>query len=88
VNQVTTKLREMTERLASTNEDIQNSLTQGNTMTERAYNDITRSYESLQKEVTNFKNENSPFYYQIDKVPWNKKAAFYNKCTILIIIRK
>lgn len=52
MNQVTLKLREMTDRLAATNEDIQSSLTQGNTMTERAYNDISRSYESLKNEVS------------------------------------
>lgn len=56
MNQVTLKLREMTDRLAATNEDIQSSLTQGNTMTERAYNDISRSYESLKNEVS------APYY--------------------------
>lgn len=51
VNKVTTKLREMGDRLVATNEDIQRSLTQGNTLTERAYADISRSYENLRNEV-------------------------------------
>lgn len=51
MTKITTKLREMGDRLVATNEDIQRSLTQGNTLTERAYNDISRSYESLRTEV-------------------------------------
>lgn len=54
VNKVTTKLREMGDRLVATNEDIQRSLTQGNTLTERAYADISRSYENLRSEVGNW----------------------------------
>lgn len=50
---MTTKLREMGDRLVATNEDIQRSLTQGNTLTERAYADISRSYENLRNEVCN-----------------------------------
>lgn len=53
VTKVTTKLREMGDRLVATNEDIQRSLTQGNTLTERAYADISRSYETLRDEVRN-----------------------------------
>lgn len=51
---MTTKLREMGDRLVATNEDIQRSLTQGNTLTERAYADISRSYETLRNEVRNY----------------------------------
>lgn len=51
VTKITTKLREMGDRLVATNEDIQRSLTQGNTLTERAYADISRSYENLRNEV-------------------------------------
>lgn len=54
VNKVTTKLREMGDRLVATNEDIQRSLTQGNTLTERAYADISKSYENLRNEVGNW----------------------------------
>lgn len=51
VSKIVSKLREMGDRLVATNEDIQRSLTQSNTMTERAYNDISRSYETLRTEV-------------------------------------
>ncbi|KOB64143.1 putative paramyosin [Operophtera brumata] len=85
VDKVTSKLREMGDRLEATNKDIQQmtshgatshcglrystttncgrwatykviqqSLTQGNTMTERAYSDISRSYESLRTEVQRY----------------------------------
>lgn len=45
------KLHEMGERMIATNVDIQQSLTQGNTMSERAYNDIQQSYDTLRTEV-------------------------------------
>lgn len=45
------KLHEMGEKMIATNEDIQQSLTQGNTMSERAYNDIQHSYDTLRTEV-------------------------------------
>lgn len=51
MNKVIAKLREMGDRLEATNKDIQQSLTQGNTLTERAYSDISRNYESLRTEV-------------------------------------
>lgn len=45
-------MREMGDKLGMTNEDIQRSLTQSNTMTEQAFNGIFRSYDSLRAEVT------------------------------------
>lgn len=50
-NNMVSKLREMGERLATTNEDVQKSLTQSNTMTERVYDDISRNYGSLRTEI-------------------------------------
>lgn len=55
------KLREMGDRLVATNEDVQRSLTQSNTMTERAYNDIARSYETLRTEVKSKEFYSHPF---------------------------
>lgn len=48
----------MGERLVTTNEDVQRSLTQSNTMTERAYADISRSYDTLHTEVKHSANKN------------------------------
>lgn len=45
------KLHEVGDRLVATNEDIQQSLTQGNTMSERAFTDIQHSYDALRTEV-------------------------------------
>ncbi|CAH0400994.1 unnamed protein product [Chilo suppressalis] len=84
VNQVTTKLRELTDRLASTNEDIQNSLTQGNTMSERAYNDISRSYESLRKEVQSLNKNEHVLLQTADNVIGTKKRIEYGVHQILV----
>ncbi|CAH0755928.1 unnamed protein product [Diatraea saccharalis] len=83
VNKVTTKLRELTDRLASTNADIQNSLTQGNTMTERAYNDISRSYESLRKEVQMITKNEHVLLQTADNVIATKKRIEYGVHQIL-----
>ncbi|KAL0821947.1 hypothetical protein ABMA28_005338 [Loxostege sticticalis] len=83
VNQVTLKLREMTDRLAATNEDIQSSLTQGNTMTERAYNDISRSYESLKNEVQALTKNEHVLVQTADNVIATKKRIEYGVHQIL-----
>ncbi|KAL4707868.1 hypothetical protein ACJJTC_010303 [Scirpophaga incertulas] len=83
MNQVSTKLREMTDRLATTNEDIQNSLTQGNTMTERAYNDISRSYDALRKEVQTLTKNEIVLLQTADNVIANKKRIEYGVHQIL-----
>lgn len=83
VTQVTTKLRELTDRLASTNEDIQKSLTQGNTMTERAYSDISRSYESLRNEVQLLTKNEHVLLQTADNVIATKKRIEYGVHQIL-----
>lgn len=57
VTKLLNKFREMGERLVTTNEDVQRSLTQSNTMTERAYADISRSYDTLRTEVKHSANK-------------------------------
>ncbi|XP_028159756.1 uncharacterized protein LOC114352370 [Ostrinia furnacalis] len=83
VSQVAVKLREMTDRLATTNEDIQNSLTQGNTMTEHAYNDISRSYESLKNEVQSLTKNERVLIETADNVIATKKRIEYGVHQIL-----
>lgn len=83
VSKITTKLREMTDRLAATNEDIQNSLTQGNTMTERAYNDISRSYDTLRTEVQTLSKSEHVILQTADNVIATKKRVEYGVHQIL-----
>lgn len=84
VGKVTTKLREMNERLMATNEDIQRSLTQGNTMTERAYNDISRSYDILRNEVQTLSKNEHVMLQTADNVIATKKRIDYGVHQILL----
>ncbi|XP_075980708.1 uncharacterized protein LOC142979583 [Anticarsia gemmatalis] len=73
IDKVVTKLREMSDRLVATNEDIQGSLTESNTMTERAYSDISRSYEMLRNEVTQLARSSELVQATSDNVIATKK---------------
>ncbi|XP_049875844.1 putative leucine-rich repeat-containing protein DDB_G0290503 [Pectinophora gossypiella] len=84
VGKVSTKLREMSDRLVGTNEDIQRSLTQGNTMTEHAYNDISRSYETLRTEVQTLSKNEHVMLQTADNVIANKKRIEYGVHQILV----
>ncbi|XP_045523345.1 putative leucine-rich repeat-containing protein DDB_G0290503 [Pieris brassicae] len=74
---ISTKIREMGEHLVATNNDIQQSLTQGNTMSERAYNDIQHSYETLRHEVQAFSKNENVMLQTADNVLANKKRIEY-----------
>ncbi|KAI8438750.1 hypothetical protein MSG28_011155 [Choristoneura fumiferana] len=84
VSKVTTKLREMSDRLVATNEDIQQSLTQGNTMSERAYGDITRSYDTLRTEVQLLSKNEHVLLTTADNVLATKKRIEYGVHQILV----
>lgn len=86
VTKITTKLREMGDRLVTTNEDIQRSLTQGNTLTERAYNDISRSYETLRTEVQTLTKSERVMLETADNVIATKKRVEYGVHQILLEI--
>ncbi|KAJ2945770.1 hypothetical protein O0L34_g612 [Tuta absoluta] len=83
VSKVATKLRDMSERLVTTNIDIQRSLTEGNTMTERAYNDISRSYDTLKTEVQSLAKNEHVLLQTADNVMANKKRIEYGVHQIL-----
>ncbi|CAG9112219.1 unnamed protein product [Plutella xylostella] len=84
VTTMATKLREMGDRLVATNEDIQRSLTQGNTMSERAYNDITKSYDSLRTEVQTLSKNEHVMLQTADNVIATKKRVEYGVHQILL----
>ncbi|XP_060804972.1 uncharacterized protein LOC106134226 [Amyelois transitella] len=84
ISKITTKLREMSDRLAATNQDIQASLTQGNTMTERAYNDISRSYDTLRTEVQTLTKSEHVMLTTADNVLSTKKLVEYGIQQILM----
>ncbi|XP_059048751.1 collectin-12 [Achroia grisella] len=83
ISKITSKLREMTERLAATNEDIQKSLTQGNTMTERAYTDISNSYNTLRTEVQTLSKSEHIILQTADNVIATRKRVEYGVHQIL-----
>lgn len=72
-SKITKKIREMSEKLAGTNEDIQKSLTQSNTMTERAYGDISTSFETLRAEMQTLRKNEHVMMQTADNVMANKK---------------
>ncbi|CAD0202483.1 unnamed protein product [Chrysodeixis includens] len=84
VSKITTKLRDMGDRLVATNEDIQRSLTQSNTMTERAYNDISRSYETLRTEVQLLSKSEQVILDTADNVVATRKRIEYGVHQILV----
>ncbi|XP_026746224.1 uncharacterized protein LOC113507576 [Trichoplusia ni] len=84
VSKISTKLREMGDRLVATNEDIQKSLTQSNTMTERAYNDITMSYETLRTEVQLLSKSEQVILDTADNVVATRKRIEYGVHQILV----
>ncbi|XP_069361249.1 putative leucine-rich repeat-containing protein DDB_G0290503 isoform X2 [Maniola hyperantus] len=86
VTKINLKLREMGDRLVATNEDIQQSLTQGNTMSERAYNDIQTSYESLRSEVQAFSKNEHVMQQTADSVLATKKRLEYGVQQITLIM--
>ncbi|CAH2250106.1 jg6843 [Pararge aegeria aegeria] len=86
VTKINLKLREMGDRLVATNEDIQQSLTQGNTMSERAYNDIQTSYDSLRKEVQAFSKNEHVMLQTADNVLATKKRLEYGVQQISLIM--
>ncbi|CAH2044026.1 unnamed protein product, partial [Iphiclides podalirius] len=88
VTKVMNKLREMSERLVTTNEDIQNSLTQSNTMSERAYNDISRSYGTLLTEVQALAKNEPVMLQTADNVIANKKRIDHGMHQILLEMRE
>ncbi|XP_014371339.2 MAR-binding filament-like protein 1-1 [Papilio machaon] len=88
VEKISTKLREMSDRLATTNGDIQNSLTQSNTMSERAYNDISRSYATLLKEVQALSKNEHVMLQTADNVIANKKRIDHGMHQILLEMRE
>nr|XP_049705083.1 putative leucine-rich repeat-containing protein DDB_G0290503 [Helicoverpa armigera] len=84
VTKMETKLREMGDRLVATNEDVQRSLTQSNTMTEHAYNDISRSYETLRNEVQLLSKSEQVILETADNVVATKKRFEYGVNQILM----
>ncbi|XP_052743258.1 structural maintenance of chromosomes protein 2 isoform X1 [Bicyclus anynana] len=86
VTKINLKLREMGDRLVATNEDIQQSLTQGNTMSERAYNDIQHSYESLRGEVQAFSKNEHVLLQTADNLMGIKKRLEYGVQQISLIM--
>ncbi|CAB3230722.1 unnamed protein product [Arctia plantaginis] len=74
---VETKIREMGDKLGMTNEDIQRSLTQSNTMTEQAFNGIFRSYDSLRAEVQLLAKSDKMIQETSDNVLATKKRLEY-----------
>ncbi|CAG4960040.1 unnamed protein product [Parnassius apollo] len=83
-SKITNKLREMSDRLAATNVDIQNSLTQSNTMSERAYNDILSSYGTLLTEVQALSKNEHVMLQTADNVIANKKRIDHGIHLILL----
>ncbi|CAG4991244.1 unnamed protein product [Colias eurytheme] len=84
VNKITTKLREMSDRLVATNKDIQQSLTESNTMSERAYDDIQKSYDTLRNEVQAFSRNENVMLQTADDVIATKKRIEYGVNRILL----
>ncbi|XP_053611090.1 uncharacterized protein LOC128675603 [Plodia interpunctella] len=84
VSKLTTKLREMSDRLAATNQDIQASLTQSNVLTERVYNDISRSYDTLRTEVQTLTKSEHVMLTTADNVLSTKKLVEYGIQQILV----
>ncbi|XP_072944743.1 uncharacterized protein [Epargyreus clarus] len=84
VLRITTKLREMNDRLLATNEDIQQSLTQGNTMSERAYGDISRSYDTLRAQIEEVSKNEHVMLQTADTVISTKKLVEYGVHQILV----
>ncbi|GBP30119.1 hypothetical protein EVAR_94962_1 [Eumeta japonica] len=84
VSKLTTKLREMSDKLLMTNEDIQKSLTEGNTMTERVYGDISRSYEALRTEVQALSKMERVMVRTADNVIDTKRRVEYGVHQILV----
>ncbi|KAJ0174514.1 hypothetical protein K1T71_009622 [Dendrolimus kikuchii] len=72
-SKITKKVREMSEKLGGTNEDIQKSLTQSNTLTERAYGDISTSFETLRTEMQTLRKNEHVILATADNVIANKK---------------
>ncbi|CAH0725568.1 unnamed protein product, partial [Brenthis ino] len=77
VAKINMKLHEMGDRLVATNEDIQQSLTQGNTMSERAFTDIQHSYDTLRTELQAFSKNEHVLQQTADNVLANKKRIEY-----------
>lgn len=84
VTKLLNKFREMGERLVTTNEDVQRSLTQSNTMTERAYADISRSYDTLRTEVQLLSKSERMIVDTADNVVAIKKRFEYGVHQILM----
>ncbi|XP_038222272.1 uncharacterized protein LOC119839907 [Zerene cesonia] len=84
VNKIVTKLREMSERLVATNKDIQQSLTQSNTMSEQAYDDIQKSYDALRNEIQSFSKNENVMLQTADDVIATKKRIEYGVNRILL----
>lgn len=84
VTKLLNKFREMGERLVTTNEDVQRSLTQSNTMTERAYADISRSYDTLHTEVQLLSKSERMIVDTADNVVAIKKRFEYGVHQILM----
>ncbi|KAJ8712464.1 hypothetical protein PYW07_005306 [Mythimna separata] len=84
VSKIVVKLREMGDRLVATNEDVQRSLTQSNTMTEHAYSDISRSYETLRAEVQLLSKSEQVILETADNVIATKKRFEYGVHQILM----
>ncbi|CAK1555602.1 unnamed protein product [Leptosia nina] len=85
-SKITAKIRDMGEHLVATNNDIQQSLTQGNIMSERAYSDIQRSYETLRNEVQAFSKNENVMLQTADNVIANKKRIEYGVNRIVLEI--
>lgn len=83
IAQLQQKLRDMNERLLSTNEDIQRSLTEGNTMTERLLVDIYSGYNALRTEVKTLSGNENILLQTADNVISNKKLIEYSVHQIL-----
>ncbi|XP_047992190.1 putative leucine-rich repeat-containing protein DDB_G0290503 isoform X1 [Leguminivora glycinivorella] len=84
ISKVVTKLRELSDRMTRTNEDIQQSLTQGNTLSERALTDISRNYIALHAEVQALAKDEHVMQSTADNVLATKKRIEYGVHQILV----
>lgn len=86
VDKVNKELRAMSDRLQGTNVDIQKSLTQSNTLTERAFNDIWRSYDMLRNEMKTLTKSEEVILQTADNVIAAKQGIEYGVQKILIYV--
>ncbi|VVC87263.1 unnamed protein product [Leptidea sinapis] len=84
VSRMSTKLHELSDSLLTTYQEIQQHLTQGKAMSERAYNDIQRSYDNLRNEVQTLSKNEHVMLQTSDEVVALKKRIEYGINRILI----